>query len=203
MARNVLLVAERNRKLSRDEVDISARSKHCSMCKHCIAKHDHHCIWINNCVGRNNMKWFLAFLLANVVTFTYATVTLYNVLSELRQTLMQRVLILTGLTAWTAAIKVDVWVGSLFVFAAICDVLVFSFLVYHAYLVFSGVTTNETLKFDDVKSALETNELAIYRSASGYVLAVNNSTDSVALRDISNVYDKGWYQNFKHVFQST
>ncbi|KAF2123927.1 zf-DHHC-domain-containing protein [Dothidotthia symphoricarpi CBS 119687] len=48
-----------------------ARSKHCSICKTCVARMDHHCIWVNNCLGRGNYKWFLALLLSTTVLIAY------------------------------------------------------------------------------------------------------------------------------------
>ena len=38
------------------------RAHHCRICQRCIRKMDHHCPWINNCVGEWNQKYFLQFL---------------------------------------------------------------------------------------------------------------------------------------------
>ena len=38
------------------------RSHHCRKCGRCVKKMDHHCPWINNCVGEWNQKYFLQFL---------------------------------------------------------------------------------------------------------------------------------------------
>ena len=38
------------------------RTHHCSLCGICVLKMDHHCPWINNCIGHNNQRYFLLFL---------------------------------------------------------------------------------------------------------------------------------------------
>lgn len=38
------------------------RAHHCRKCGRCVQKMDHHCPWINNCVGEWNQKYFLQFL---------------------------------------------------------------------------------------------------------------------------------------------
>ena len=57
-------------------------SKHCIVCKKCVQEFDHHCMWINNCVGKENFKIFsvmliwmflesLGFSLFGIITFLY------------------------------------------------------------------------------------------------------------------------------------
>ncbi|XP_017782887.1 PREDICTED: palmitoyltransferase ZDHHC3 [Nicrophorus vespilloides] len=39
------------------------RAHHCRICEKCIRRMDHHCPWINNCVGERNQKYFIQFLI--------------------------------------------------------------------------------------------------------------------------------------------
>lgn len=48
------------------------RSKHCSICDICVDKFDHHCVWINQCVGANNYRYFLLFISVHSILCAYA-----------------------------------------------------------------------------------------------------------------------------------
>ena len=53
----------------------SSSAVHCKTCEKCVEGFDHHCPFINNCVGQNNRKYFIIFIF---FAFLYTTTAVIN-----------------------------------------------------------------------------------------------------------------------------
>lgn len=58
------------------------RAHHCSVCQRCIRKMDHHCPWVNNCVGENNQKYFVLFTLYIALISVHSMILVVNQFAE-------------------------------------------------------------------------------------------------------------------------
>uniref|UniRef100_A0A8C8BAU9 Palmitoyltransferase n=1 Tax=Otus sunia TaxID=257818 RepID=A0A8C8BAU9_9STRI len=47
------------------------RAKHCQLCQHCVRRYDHHCPWIENCVGEKNHPLFIVYLSVQLVVLLW------------------------------------------------------------------------------------------------------------------------------------
>ena len=139
------------------QLEKPARSKHCSLCGTCIAMCDHHCPWINNCVGRGNYRYFLALLLSLGILEIYGAYLCYWILSPYLAThdtnafftkvhfndLIRRIVIAVNIGGLSIA-----GVGML---ATATAALPLGLLAYHCYLIWAGMTTNESSKWADLR----------------------------------------------------
>jgi palmitoyltransferase ZDHHC4 len=139
-----------------------ARSKHCRTCDVCVSKFDHHCIWLNNCVGERNYRYFLLYLFSNSVLLMYGVVAhcsiFFSVIDDKK--LLQAKFIHAGTGARMDAtwlligqylLHHEMQLAMIFILCVVMGLLLTGFTMYHLFLLQLNITTNESYKYSDAK----------------------------------------------------
>ncbi len=140
-----------------------ARSKHCRVCGRCVARFDHHCVWMNNCIGEGNYRWFLLYLIHHsllcfygswfAIASAYLDINLQIAAVRRQQGMSGFVPTFEMMTGFILTHYTGLFITT--VLMLVVAFMLLAFFLYHVSLVSRNITTNESFKWGDVKDTLQ------------------------------------------------
>ncbi|KAJ5152984.1 uncharacterized protein N7482_009462 [Penicillium canariense] len=112
------------------------RCYHCRVCDNCVETLDHHCVWLNNCVGRRNYRYFFAFVSScTILSFFLIGASLAHILVYMNR---EGISFGASISKWRVP-----W--AMVIYGIIAVPYPTSLWAYHLFLVGRGETTREYL----------------------------------------------------------
>ncbi|KGR21419.1 palmitoyltransferase ERF2 [Candida albicans P78048] len=121
-----------------------SRTSHCNTCQQCILNHDHHCIFLNNCIGQRNYKFFLWFLLYIVIACLYLLIISILQLCHYKFASHKESEIIT---TFNQSIKTHPISLLLLIYSCLAICYPGLLLAFHIFLTSQNITTREYLNF--------------------------------------------------------
>jgi palmitoyltransferase len=133
------------------------RSKHCADCDRCVAKFDHHCPWVDNCVGQQNLKYFIGFLFWTPICLAYF---MHGAMTHYTQTCYATDIVvfkkMSEIKLVYQFMMCSPWVSFFTLVAGTILFWMFALFVCHFYqAVFVSLTTNERMNMHRYKHFFE------------------------------------------------
>ena len=155
------------------------RCHHCSRCERCYLKMDHHCLFLDSCIGFHNYKFFFQFLIVNILMIIYNLV-IVSIEIYVNKNFKSEVLV------------------NFIVFVVLSGLALFIFIptaIYHCSLISTNETTIERLTIDEYLLGNSTFANNFQEGPLSQGSLLNN-------RKILNPYNLGMKENWKQVFGS-
>lgn len=157
-------------------------TKHCRECNRCVFHFDHHCKWLNNCIGKKNYKLYSILLLSfeahNLIICTSGGYVLNNLINK--GSLYTNLREIIGFKAG----GFEFYITLLFVMeimSVLASLAMVQLLGFHIFLAIKGITTYEYILSKRKKSDQ-------YKISSIKVVNENEIVEEIPLEEVYEPY---------------
>lgn len=119
------------------------KTSHCKYCNNCVSSFDHHCLWVGNCIGKENYKKFIIFLFVmNVLNIYVFGVSVYSIVVIIKNFVKKKK---EGTLIKNNYVNITITVMVL-IYSFGVTFLILKLFFYHLKIMVKGISTYEHIK---------------------------------------------------------